>query len=427
MPATVEAADELARAVMARDRHLVKTLLDAGHDINGDGTRMTALMAAARGGNEKMVRFLLQRGARADVANNSFFGRQAIHYASTAGKAECVRILIEEGHADPNAGDLEGNTALHAAIFRGNDLNTIRVLLAAGASANACGREGYAALGLAIVSKNVQLVRMVVEAGAYVNTICVKGQRCLSFAAEAGGLEVVQYLLKVGAEVNARDRPGNYAALHYACRSGDVGIAQALVAAGADINAVDDDGRTPLVEALTTGPHMRLMRMLLQAGANPNTLHPVHKLAPLHLAVAGRHKEVVNLLLEHGADIEGPPGSVCTPSVIALQRGCVEIGVLLLVRGASTLPLDMYQNGGDLVTWSECASCWPRPWTYTTCVTATASCRCIMRVRVDRWKWCRCCLALVPACLLWKECVESPTHQSARRCIWLYWLVTQAL
>ena len=68
--------------------------------------------------------------------------------AAEANDVKAIDALIETG-ADPNARNLAGNTALHAAAYRGS-VGASRALLAAGAPRNARNVYGATALDIAV-------------------------------------------------------------------------------------------------------------------------------------------------------------------------------------------------------------------------------------------------------------------------------------
>ena len=68
--------------------------------------------------------------------------------AAESDDVEAIDALIKAG-ADPNARNLAGNTALHAAAYWGS-VGAIRALLAAGAERNARNVYGATALDIAV-------------------------------------------------------------------------------------------------------------------------------------------------------------------------------------------------------------------------------------------------------------------------------------
>ncbi|MEO5742418.1 MAG: ankyrin repeat domain-containing protein, partial [Vicinamibacterales bacterium] len=94
--------------------------------------RDTALMFAARAGDDVSARLLVEAGA--DVNDHDAWGVSATTLAAFAGYGDVARYLLDKG-ADPN-NDKPGFTALHCAIMR-RDEQTVAALLARGADPNA--------------------------------------------------------------------------------------------------------------------------------------------------------------------------------------------------------------------------------------------------------------------------------------------------
>ena len=106
-----------------------------GKDVSGrptvpiGGPNMSALLAAAGPGYSK------------GFAGNS-------HHVAPGGMLAAVKYLVEELHADVNAADADGNTALHNAASRG-DNEMILYLVSRGADVRAVNRNGQTTVDVA--------------------------------------------------------------------------------------------------------------------------------------------------------------------------------------------------------------------------------------------------------------------------------------
>src|ERR1700681_4476073 len=108
----------LADAVEQRDRALVRTLLEAGADVNAaqvDG--MTALHWAVYNDDAETAGRLVRSGANVNAANR--YGVPPLSLASTNGNADLVKLLLEAG-ANANASLPGGETVLMTAARAGN-------------------------------------------------------------------------------------------------------------------------------------------------------------------------------------------------------------------------------------------------------------------------------------------------------------------
>ncbi len=172
--------------------------------------------------------------------------------------------------AEANAGLLEAAQA--------NDVNKVRVFLAAGADPNAKDTNGNSPLVLAFYNAtgaDPNIVKILLAAGADPNARCgITGNTPLMMASYLHNPEMVRNLLQAGADVNAQSDSNN-TALIWAVHSGNPEVAKVLISAGADVSVKDYLGRTALMIAydilqLRGGrdqSYETIIRLLRQAGA----------------------------------------------------------------------------------------------------------------------------------------------------------------
>ncbi len=240
--------------------------------------------------------------------------RPALADAAEQGNKALIRTLLD-AHADVNAAQVDGTTALHWAVYR-DDVETARLLVRSGAKVNAVNRYGVPPLSLACTNGNPDLVALLLSAGADANASLPGGETVLMTAARTGNLDAVRALLAKGANPNAKER-NEQTALMWAAAEGHTTIAQTLIASGADIHAALASGFTPLFFAVREG-HIDVTRALLDAGIDVNdTLQ----------GPDGPHKESNNASYK-------PVPKGTSPLLMAVQNGHYELAVALVDAGA---------------------------------------------------------------------------------------------
>src|SRR5881394_2975143 len=230
--------------------------------------------------------------------------------ADAAEKADrpAIHTLLKQ-HADVNAPQVDGMTALHWAAYQ-DDLETAKLLIKARANVNATNRYGVTPLSLACVNGNTELVGSLLAAGADPNTTLRGGETVLMTAARTGKVGPVKALLARGAVVDAKERRGQ-TALMWAAADGHAAVVELLLKAGADFRTpLPDSGFTPWFFAVRDG-RVDVVRALLKAGADVNEAMqprktsgkaPAKGTSALILAVENGHFDLALTLLEAGAD-----------------------------------------------------------------------------------------------------------------------------
>src|SRR5580704_7973713 len=162
------------------------------------------------------------------------------------GDPVAARKLIEQ-HADVNAPQADGATALHWAVFR-SDKEMVDLLLGAGANAKAANREGSTPLWLASVNGDTAIVGALLKAGADANEHLPLGRTPLMASSRTGNVDAIKVLLDHGAAVNVKETLRGTTPLMWAADEGHAAAIQLLIEHGADIKARSDKaerGRGP--------------------------------------------------------------------------------------------------------------------------------------------------------------------------------------
>ncbi len=354
---------------------MVEKLIKAGADTNVPLTPSgdTALMMASRTGKTDAIKVLLDGGAKVNT-KETWGGTTALMWAASERHAAAVKTLIDHG-ADVNARSnfvpaangrgFEGRTPvapqsgqaaeefasgwLTPLMFaaREGDVESARLLVAAGADVNAPASDGKDALGLAIFNGNYELASFLIDSHAQVNRADTQGFTPLFWAVDRRNMEtapnfpwmvtaeplpLIKKLLEAGADPNAlvnntpraRMRAGSprivfATALMRAAFSGDLELVKLLLAKGADPAVVSKDSETVLEAAAALG--------FIQGYSKGRS--------------AAERLEVIKLLVDLGADVNAADDYGITPLMAAANMGEVSIIQFLVDRGADLGAYDL--------------------------------------------------------------------------------------
>jgi len=107
--------------------------------------------------------------------------------------------------ADINSKDESGDTALHIAVKKRNEV-AIELLLRHGANPLLKNLQGYSAFDEATVMlQNITILRLFFVAGVDINQFNAEGKTALHTAAEIGNVDTIEYLLLRDADVDLLD------------------------------------------------------------------------------------------------------------------------------------------------------------------------------------------------------------------------------
>ena len=329
----------------------VKVLLDRGADVNAKETvrGTTALMWAVSQRHPAVVKLLIERGADVKAASAPAWKANQVRY----GKATDPRpsqgrnqdlVVSEVGPRNARGTDGGGLSPM-AFAARGNDLESVKILLAAGADVNQLSNYGWSPLLIATQNRYYQLASYLLDNGANPN-LANKGAWAPLYLAidnrniEGGDypvrkpdmdtLEFIKKLLDKGANVNWRVQESTWfrtvftsqwvhedgaTAFWRAAQSSDLAVMKLLLDRGADPNIATNVGVTPLqvaagigwVEGITyqwsKDANVETLKMLLKLGADPNAQAQTGRTA-LHGAGHKGSTEAIQLLVDAGARLD---------------------------------------------------------------------------------------------------------------------------
>ena len=173
-------------------------------------------------------------------------GTSEVAEAAMRGDKAAVQKLVAQ-HADVNAPQADGATALHWAVFR-SDKEMVDLLIRAGANAKAANREGSTPLWLASVNGDAAIIEALIKGGADPNEKQPLGRTPLMEASRTGNVDAMKVLLDHGAEVNAKETLRGTTPIMWAADEGHAAAIKLLIDRGADIKAqssLAERGRGP--------------------------------------------------------------------------------------------------------------------------------------------------------------------------------------
>jgi len=288
-------------------------LLKAGADVNAaNDLGATPLWLAAQNGSAAMVRLLLAGNANPNVALPS--GETSLMVSSRGGFAHVVSQLLARG-ANPNARGTRSQTALMWAVSNQHP-EVAKLLLTGKADIHAKSdvwsemmaipphgylpynknvpHGGETALMFAARVGDLESAKLLLAAGANANDADAWGVTAVTLAAHSGFTDLVLYLLDKGADPNKSEN--GFAAIHEGIMRRDERMIAGLLEHGADPNLTlktwtptrrsSNDwnfdpaliGATPLWMAVRFA-EPNIARMLIAKGADTKFVHSVEYVA----------------------------------------------------------------------------------------------------------------------------------------------------
>ncbi|XP_061191259.1 ankyrin repeat domain-containing protein 17-like isoform X1 [Saccostrea echinata] len=276
----------------------------------------------------------------------------ALTLACHGGHSELVNLLLSKG-ADIEHRDKKGFTPLILAATAGH-VDVVEILLESGADMEAQSeRTKDTPLSLACSGGRYEVVELLLSKGANKEHRNVSDYTPLSLAASGGYVNIIKLLLSHGAEINSRTGSKlGISPLMLAAMNGHTAAVKLLLDMGSDINAqIETNRNTALTLACFQGRH-EVVSLLVDRKANIEHRAKTG-LTPLMEAASGGYVEVGRVLLDKGADVNAPPvpSSRDTALTIAADKGHYRFVELLLSRNAA---VDVKNKKGNSPLWLAC-------------------------------------------------------------------------
>jgi uncharacterized protein len=309
---------------------------------------------------------LICLGAKAQSADV-----QSANVADAVMQRDATRLAaLLKAHADVNARQPDGSTALHWAAYQG-DARTTAALLAAGARPNVATDTGMTPLLLACEAGSAELVAALLRGGADIDQTLANGETPLMMAARTGSVPVLKLLLARGAKVDVAEKKRGTTALMWAAANGNTDAVRFLISRGANLAARSgtiEPGRKPylaqtgrerisefaggyglaglVVKQATDTPEARaLVAAQIATAKSVLAEHPLPKppppgkkkwggLTPLIFATRQGDFATVQALVEAGADVNETSEFGWSPLLVATQNKYYRLGEYLLQHHA---------------------------------------------------------------------------------------------
>jgi len=257
---------------------IAQLLIQHGAQLEGDGSRVTPLMAAVKSDETDLVELLLKSGASPNTRSQvlDFFDSyietpliKAVSYSSVS----TIRLLLESG-ASVDDTDEGGRTALMVASESGKS-DVVEVLSEYGPSLEVMDIREFNALRCALASEHQRTAELLLRAGSSVWSRNGIGRTPLHFVmsyvdSTSGRVNEAALLLKYGVPVDAEDVLGT-TALHLASAMADAEVVALLLQHKADVTAADGVGRNALHFAvLSSRSAMETIKILLKTRVDIN-------------------------------------------------------------------------------------------------------------------------------------------------------------
>ncbi|XP_071138004.1 transient receptor potential cation channel subfamily A member 1 homolog isoform X4 [Mytilus edulis] len=259
--------------------------------------------------SKSVCNFLIKSNAKINIEDR--YGQTPLHYAAMRGNEIVAKELLALPGINLEAQDKQGMRPIHMAATH-NQESICSMLLEAGCELRCQDNEKLTPLHCATTEGTVEIVKVLFEAaesrGSWVSVADMLADRdCdyntpLHLAVENGNYEVVKLCLQKKANLNTPADNYMYP-LHLASKAGDVKSVKLLVDYGARIDVRNIEMATPLHIAAQYN-HKDIVEFFLRQPKPPIEYRDKDGFSPLLIAATYGHAETIHQLLRKGADYE---------------------------------------------------------------------------------------------------------------------------
>jgi ankyrin repeat protein len=330
----------LIYAVQNENIELVRVLLNYDAEDHQNGFGDTAVIIAARIGNDEIIHELLSADISSDVQNNQ--GDTALIVAARNENLEIVQELLDTDEIVIDIPNNQGDTALIVATRNGK-LEIVRELSEYGADYDIKNNQGDTAVIVAARNGNLEIVQVLLDDSSF-DIPNNQGDTALIVAARNGTLDIVKVLIAGGATIDIPNNQGD-TALQIAVLGGHVEVVTTLLAAaesspvtpritttvydlpGDNDNDNDNDNKdnSCLIAVIDF-----IMYKKTSIDTSIGDDQPINLNVIFRVLQAKKDHKIINKILEYGADpAQLTPASYSTPGLTILMFAMISYASLV--------------------------------------------------------------------------------------------------
>ncbi|XP_055887018.1 transient receptor potential cation channel subfamily A member 1-like isoform X1 [Biomphalaria glabrata] len=272
--------------------------------------QQTTFHLAVYGGFEKVVKYLLDKGAT--VIDTMDDASTPIHYAASQGKLGILRMMYDSRPHEVEMGlkmvDAAGRTPLHLAA-RFNHFATVTYLLDLYDNIDVPDKMYKTPLLMAAANGAIETLVLLIRAGAFTTAKDIKKRNFVHYLVATNInlnkiTQVLKNLTTIKLLVDDKDIFG-FTPLHYAATQGNLSALRILLQLGADVFEKDRQMLTAFHLAIIAGEYpIFLTLMQSQKGNMLREECGKNGLTPIHLAAQFGQVNILKALMKRGSHCE---------------------------------------------------------------------------------------------------------------------------